>query len=246
MRREREIEEALTRQRHERKLTLTAPEAERLCKQLEKAFGKTNLAETRITSVYFDCADGRFARRALADPENSVKLRTKEYEPDYDNPQGAARCVLDLKKQRGRLITKHRSWIPRGALRAIFSGDAEAVRRFGHAALTAFARVRAAAGGERLMPVIAVSYRRRVFQASSDLRVTVDRELAFHRGDPELFLGPDALTAERLGTPVGRDERIIVEVKHVGENVPAWISPLIEVEIQGLSKFGAAIPFLSG
>ena len=102
--------------------------------------GGENLAETRITSVYFDCADGRFARRAMEDPENTVKLRTKEYEPDFGNSNGAARCVIDLKHQRGRLITKHRSWIPRAALRAIFSGDPREAQRFGPEALSALAR----------------------------------------------------------------------------------------------------------
>ncbi len=245
MRRERDFEQALTRQRHERKLTLSPREADKLCIKLEKALGGENLAETRITSVYFDCADGRFARRALEDPENGIKLRTKEYEPDFGNSGAAPRCVIDLKQQRGRLITKHRSWVPRAALKAIFSGDPREAQHFGPEALSAVAKVRAAAGGEPLMPVIAVTYRRRVFQATDDLRVTVDRELAFHRGDAELFLGPDALTVRKLGKPVGRDERIIVEVKHVGENVPAWISPLIKVEIPGLSKFGAAVPYLS-
>ncbi|MFN7133358.1 MAG: VTC domain-containing protein, partial [Myxococcales bacterium] len=198
---------------------------------------------TRVVSVYFDCADGRFAEAALRTPEQSLKLRTKEYVPDLGH-QGPPRCVVDVKRQRGEVITKHSSWVSRSAVRAIFCGSAEEALAFGADALAAHASVRTATGGEPLRPVVAVSYLRTVYQGSSELRITVDRELAFHRGDTDLLLGPEPVTAKALGRPVARDGRVIVEVKHVGETAPGWIEPLLRDRRTPFSKFGAAMTIL--
>ena len=234
----------LTRLRRETKAMLEPEEAQALCQQIERRFGLGDVAETRITSIYLDHADGRLAGAALDDPTHCLKLRIKEYSPDYGRT-GEARCVVELKRQRGPVIRKRRFWVPRACIPAIFRGSAFSILPApARAARTALLQV----GGARVLsPRVTVSYARRVFTLSDTLRVTVDRELAFHDLPDDLLFAARPLGQEALSRPFATERRAIVEVKHISASIPAWLAPLFEgARAAGtFSKFGAAVERLS-
>src|SRR6218665_1232029 len=81
--------------------------------------------------------------------------------------------------------------------------------------------------GGSLLPVLAVTYQRHVYQCAQSWRGTGDREIGFHPGrPPPLARGQNTLSAGGLGEPLARDERVVVEVKHLGEELPDWLAAL--------------------
>ena len=68
-------------------------------------------------------------------------------------------------------------------------------------------------------------------------RVTVDRDIGFHPVSAELALGETTLSAERLGEPLALDGRVVGEVKHLGEELPEWLSALNPGRKPAYSKF---------
>ena len=211
----------ITRLRREFKLVLGASEAEDLCARLSALPGGYSPPSTRITSVYFDRPGHPLARRALHTPTNCLKVRTKEYSPDV-GANGVARVVLEVKRERGGLTQKRRVWVPRARLAQELEGGV---------------RLLPLIVGGSLVPALAVTYQRRVYQCSQAWRVTVDRDIGFHRVTSELALGGARLDAERLGPPLARDERVVVEVKHLGEALPEWLVALHQEGRPAYSKF---------
>ena len=53
----------------------------------------------------------------------------------------------------------------------------------------------------------------------------------------ELALSETTLSAERLGEPLAMDERVVVEVKHLGEELPEWLAALNPGSKPAYSKF---------
>jgi hypothetical protein len=162
------------------------------------------------------------AWRALRTPEDCLKVRTKEYSPDL-GAAGAQRVVLEVKRERHGVTQKRRVWVPRSQLRSVIRGSAGLLPLI--------------AGG-RLQPVLAVTYRRYVYQSTRAWRVTVDRDIGYHPISPQLALSETTLTAERLEAPVFTDRRVVVEVKHLGEELPTWLAALHPVSWRpAYSKF---------
>ncbi|MBN1210000.1 MAG: VTC domain-containing protein [Myxococcaceae bacterium] len=200
----------ITRLRREFKLVLDVKVAAELCARISSELGGGLPTPTRIVSVYFDRPGYPLALRALHTPEDCLKVRTKEYSPDL-GAGGVQRVVLEVKRERHGVTQKRRVWVPRTQLQSVIH------RGGGLLPLIA---------GGRLVPVLAVSYRRHVYQATQAWRVTVDRDIGFHAVTPQLALSGMALTAERLGPPVFADRRVVVEVKHLGETLPPWLAAL--------------------
>ncbi len=211
----------ITRLRREFKLVLEAREAAALCARLSTLAGGYFPPSTRITSVYFDRPGHPLARRALRNPANCLKVRTKEYSPDV-GANGVARVVLEVKRERGGVTRKRRVWVPRTWLVQELEGGV---------------RLLPLIVGGSLKPTLAVTYQRYVFQCSRAWRVTVDRDIGFHRVTSELALGGARLDVERLGPPLARDERVVVEVKHLGEALPEWLVALRQEGRPAYSKF---------
>jgi hypothetical protein len=200
----------VTKLRREFKLVLDAEAASRLCARLSEELGGCLPPPTRIVSVYFDKPGYPLAQRAVHTPQDCLKVRTKEYSPDV-GAGGVQRVVLEVKRERHGVTQKRRVWVPRAQLRSVIGGAGGLLPLF--------------AGG-RLVPVLGVTYRRHVYQASHAWRVTVDRDVGFHRVTPELALSETTLTAERLGAPLFEDSRVVVEVKHLGQELPEWLAAL--------------------
>jgi hypothetical protein len=211
----------VTKLRREFKLVLGAEEAQVLCARLAVALGGYLPPPTRITSVYFDKPGYPLTRRALDTPNDCLKVRTKEYSPDL-GAGGVQRVVLEVKRERNGVTQKRRVWVPRAQLGQVLKGGT---------------RLLPLIAGGSLLPTLAVTYRRHVYQCSQAWRVTVDRDIGFHRVTPELALGPTTLSAERLGEPLVLDGRVVVEVKHLGEELPEWISALNPGRKPAYSKF---------
>jgi hypothetical protein len=200
----------VTKLRREFKLVLDQESVGELCARLTAELGGGLPPPTRIVSVYFDKPGYPLALRAQNTPEDCLKVRTKEYSPDLGSG-GVQRVVLEVKRERYGVTQKRRVWVPRTQLRSVIRGSAGLLPLI--------------AGG-RLMPVLAVTYRRHVYQATQAWRVTVDRDICFHSVTSQLALSETTLTAERLGPPVCMDRRVVVEVKHLGEELPPWLAAL--------------------
>ncbi|CAM4085510.1 VTC domain-containing protein [Corallococcus sp. ZKHCc1 1396] len=214
-------EGGVTKLRREFKVVLEGTEAAAVCTRLSQDLGGCLPPPTRIVSVYFDKPGLPLAERAVLTPDNCIKVRTKEYSPDV-GAAGRERVVLEVKRERGGLTQKRRVWVPRAELGRAIRGGVSLLPLI--------------AGGS-LMPVLAVTYRRHVYQVSQAWRVTVDRGIGFHQVSPELALSPVALTVERLGLPVWEDSRVVVEVKHLGAELPEWLAALNPGGAPAYSKF---------
>lgn len=200
----------VTKLRREFKRVLDTEALAELCARLSAELGGYLPPPTRIVSVYFDKPGYPLAQRAMRTPEDCLKVRTKEYSPDL-GAGGVERVVLEVKRERHGLTQKRRVWVPRTQLQSVIHRSAGLLPLI--------------AGG-RLLPVLAVTYRRHVYQATQAWRVTVDRDISFHSVTPRLALAPETLTAERLGSPLFTDRRVVVEVKHLGEQLPEWLAAL--------------------
>lgn len=165
---------------------------------------------TRIVSIYFDKPGYPLTRRAVNTPNDCMKVRTKEYSPDL-GAEGVERVVLEAKRERNGVTQKRRVWVPRWRLKSVLRGSTGLLPLI-------------AGGG--LIPVLGVTYQRHVYQASHTWRVTVDREIGYHAVPPGLALSESALTTERLGPPLHLDSRVVVEVKHLGQELPEWLAAL--------------------
>lgn len=211
----------VTKLRREFKLILGREHALVLCERLASQLDAPPPPPTRISSVYFDKPGYPLTLRSLHTPMDCLKVRTKEYSPDV-GACGQERVVLEVKRERNGLTQKRRVWVPRAELGQVMRGGA---------------RLLPLIAGGSLMPVLAVTYQRHVYQCSQSWRVTVDREIGFHRVTAQLALGETSLSAERLGAPLAMDGRVVVEVKHLGAELPEWLAALNPGRKPAYSKF---------
>jgi hypothetical protein len=200
----------VTRLRREFKLVLDVDVVPELCTRLSAELGGCLPRPTNIVSVYFDKPGYPLAARALRTPEDCLKVRTKEYSPDL-GADGLQRVVLEVKRERNGLTQKRRVWVPRTQLQSVIRRSAGLLPLI--------------AGG-RLRPVLAVTYQRHVYQSMQSWRVTVDRDIGYHSITSQLALSGTTLTADRLEPAVFTDRRVVVEVKHLGDELPAWLAAL--------------------
>lgn len=212
----------VTRLRREMKVVLGADELSPFLGQLERLQRGGSPEPTRITSVYFDRPGHPLAARAERTPHDCLKVRTKEYFPDLC-ADGQARVVLEAKRERSGLTQKRRVWMPREQLARVIEDGGRGVARL----IT----------GGTMRPVLAVSYLRHVYQSEESWRVTVDREIEFFEVTPALALSVHRLTRARLGAPVARESRVVIELKFMGEAVPAWLEDLARRRSARFSKF---------
>ncbi|ABF86381.1 hypothetical protein MXAN_2583 [Myxococcus xanthus DK 1622] len=211
----------VTKLRREFKLVLEEKTAAALGTRLSLELEGHLPSPTRIVSVYFDRPGGPLAARALLTPEDCLKVRTKEYSPDR-GADGEARVVLEVKRERHGLTQKRRVWVPRSDLGRVLRGGASLLPLI--------------AGGS-LSPVLAVTYTRHVYQSSQAWRATVDQDIRYHRIAPEQALSQLALSVERLEPAQWVEPRVVVEVKHLGHELPEWLASLNPGGAPAYSKF---------
>ncbi len=210
-------ETGITNLRREVKLLLDPDEAESVAGALARYVAPL---ESRVVSVYFDSPRGALALRAAASPDDCVKVRAKAYAPDRSDAPG--RVVLEVKRERAGITSKERIWLPRGEVRRVV------------------ARSLASAFGA-LSPVVATSYRRRVYQATAHWRVTLDDALTFHAASWSLFSAEAPPWHGTLGPAFGAEPRVVVELKFGPEGLPRWLAHLGRARGTTYSKFATAI-----
>jgi len=210
-------ESGITNLRQELKLLLDPDEADSVAGALGRYMPPQ---ESGIVSVYFDSSSGALARRAASTPEDCVKVRTKAYAPDRSAEQG--RVVLELKRERARITSKQRLWIRPG----------EVPDTIASALAPTFGA---------LAPVFATSYRRRVYQATPNWRVTMDDRLTFHRASWSLFADDAPPWHGGLGPAIGDEPRVVLELKFGPEGLPRWLAQLGWSRATTYSKFAAAV-----
>lgn len=207
----------LTRLRREVKVLLRPEEAAALLVQLEAELGAP--AVSRVSAVYFDGPGTPLARRALDTPRDCVKIRVKAYRPDRS--EGRGRVVLEVKHERDGVTTKDRRWLDRGAVRA------------------ALASTHLGAGP--LAPLVATSYRRRVFQPCAGWRATLDDVLRFHAAGWELFDDGAPQWPRALGAALAAEPQAVLELKLGVEEPPRWLRDLALRRATPYSKFAEAV-----
>jgi hypothetical protein len=209
-------ESGITNLRREMKLVLGVAEAERLAALLARAAAPL---ESRIVAVYFDSPGEKLARRAAATPDDCVKVRTKAYDPDRSETPG--RVVLEVKRERAGVTSKERIWLFRPEVRGSLTRALVPV--FG-----------------KLAPVVATSYRRRVFQCQPEWRVTVDDAIRFHPADWRLLHADAPRWHGGLAPAYGGEHRVVVELKYAPGGLPPWLAAIGEAHRVAYSKFAAA------
>jgi hypothetical protein len=220
----------VTKLRREFKLLLSTEAARQVCARLGTLQDGGLELPSRITSVYFDRADLALAARAQRTPQDCLKVRTKEYFPDLE-ADGEPRVVLEVKRERNGLTQKRRVWVARAQMERVLAGGV---------------RLLPLIAGGSLSPQLAVTYRRRVFQQHEAWRVTVDDQIAYHPVTPALALCAQPLSLKRLEPPVWSESRVVVEVKHLGEELPEWLRALEADSARRYSKFAEGMCRLHG
>lgn len=207
----------LTRLRRELKVLLAPEEASAVAVRLAAELGAP--AVTWVAAVYFDGPGAPLARRALASPRECVKVRAKAYRPDRSAAPG--RVVLEVKRERGGVTSKERRWLDRSAVREALAA--------------------AHPGAGPLAPVVATSYRRRVYQPCAGWRATLDDELRFHAAGWGLFHDSAPSWPRALGPALAVEPRAVLELKlGVGEP-PGWLRDLALARATPFSKFAEAL-----
>jgi len=202
------------------------------------------------TTVYFDTDKLVMYRRALASPQENIKLRAREYYDQHPELVETAtdisqlyrpqpRLWLELKERSGARTFKQRVGIPKvrveAFLREHIGGAADAASR-SEAIEVESGELSAQELTGRLLSFVrsepdpfavscVLNYRRASWQGGEDLsmRVTIDSDLAVFRAAPELLTDDRPLLRERLGTAAYVEPGFIAEVKLRGAP-PPWLA----------------------
>lgn len=227
-----ETQDRLARRRVETKIRVPGDVATRIVSRLPAS------SERRgdIVTVYLDRPDGLLARRALATPQESIKVRVRDY------LDGSPLVWLEVKERRQGWVHKARLPLPREAVAPVLRGcftpmpscRCEDCMR---ALKETLSRLGALEQGPWVR-VGAVSVRRRTFYFDgAPLRVTLDEDVRYFRLDRDPFDEGLMPTPDVLAPPAHKDSQAILEVKHAGI-LPDWWSEVAPPEGDaGPSKF---------
>lgn len=219
---------------------------------------------THITTVYFDTAGLQLYERACLEYNDNLKIRVKEYY--YVGPGGkelvSPYCFIELKQRRDGVISKQRLRIAKQYLAAFIRGEdlrgklREQPALAGEGAETvrddfdrAYDALREKLSATPVRPVSAINYRRRVYQRDeNDLRVTFDDRITVYSAPTDLYGNKVSLAASSLGSPVGRTENMIAEIKcrklSTG-SFPNWLEVILcSLRARSLSKFTTSVNFI--
>lgn len=204
----------ITRIRTEVKFTLDDLGAETLAEEL--AAHLEPVRQAWVTTVYLDRPDRGLSKAARSSPNLNVKVRLRDYgEPDA--------LWLELKRRAFAASEKVRIRLPRRALGPFLDGrDVEVDDPAGLRDIRTFLPGLAE-------PVGAVHFFRRSLESAEPrVRVTIDRDISYHRV---------SVVGDTLGLPVARDEGATMEVKY-GTAQPLWLPAVARRLVQATpSKF---------
>lgn len=222
------------------------------------------LSDQSVTTVYFDTPE-RELFRAADGTEHNIKLRVREYDAIHPELRAIAEregagfdeiVWIELKQREGDRTSKRRAAVPKPDLVAFLeqgvrSPAMDVIARTVPEtedvldALQRFVRDL----GKPLHPACVVNYVRSAWQAlDGSVRVTIDRDVAFHAPTADQWRRQDLTDRASLGPPVGGETACIVEVKLRGE-LPGWLESALrrcDATRVDYSKFVAATVALYG
>ena len=182
-----------------------------------------------IRNIYYDTDTYRLIRRSLEKPAYKEKLRVRSYEKVNEK----SAVFVELKKKYKSVVYKRRIVMPEQQAVDWLSGaiscpqESQISREIDY--FCSFY--------ETLHPAVYLSYEREAFYSlgGDDFRVTFDENILYRTNDL-------SLESEIYGTPLLRDDQILMELKTPG-GIPLWMTHfLTEQQIQktSFSKYGAA------
>jgi hypothetical protein len=221
-----------------------------------------------ITTIYFDSASRALFHAARAS-DTHLKLRAREY---YDlhphlaeTSTDAGQLVryrpevfLEIKHRTRERTGKRRIAIPKGDVPGFFGAGritpamiALQEAAYGAEAAAVLAEVAALCAhcAEPLVADCLVNYRRAAWQdTAGDLRVTLDRGLAYFAPPADLWTRATALVRDSLGAPRAAEPGRVLEIKRHGP-LPTWLTAAltaVAAEPVAFSKFEAAARAIHG
>ena len=168
------------------------------------------------TSLYFDSPRRIFLEQHLSGSPDRVKLRVRYYGA---SPSGD--CFFEIKRRQGQLVTKRRAVVPLKEARELVH-DVSRPLPFANEALESFQYLCLQCSAQ---PVLLVRARRQAFRTvdkTLDVRLTIDREVAWQPARAPDFLQPEARHWRGLS---GGDA--LVEVKFHSSR-PWWLGHFTE------------------
>ena len=173
------------------------------------------------TSLYFDSPRFFFLGQHLSGAPDRIKLRTRYY---GEQPTGD--CFFEIKRRQGMVVTKRRAVVAlaeAGKLVNDITGPLpvhnEALEVFQYLAVRCTAR-----------PALLVRARRQAFRAtdsSLDVRLTIDRDVAWQPTRAPHYLVPDPRRWRPIEGGDERQPRALVEVKFHSAR-PWWLGHFTE------------------
>lgn len=215
--------------RYEMKYLLTRRQKELLVEAMRPYMALDQYGHSTIRNIYYDTDTYRLIRRSLDKPIYKEKLRVRSYAR-----VGTADSVfVELKKKYDSVVYKRRIVLPQQQALDWLDGEteqpcrtqiAEEIGYFLHYYQT-------------LRPVVFLSYEREAFYplGGGDFRVTFDENIRCRR--EELSLG-----AEIWGTPLLKEDQILMEIKTPG-GIPLWMTHFLtqqHIARATFSKYGTA------
>ncbi|MBI4563292.1 MAG: VTC domain-containing protein [Planctomycetes bacterium] len=232
----------LTTSRIESKYLLDPRRAE----EVVARFSCAEPADYGIVSLYLDRRDRALSWEALRKPERCAKLRVREYLPD-----GSPFAWVEIKRRVGEWREKRRFKIARALIPFLLEnrdlgpwlqqvyGRTNGEPGFRHA----YDLVRRTASGG-LIPVGTITVHRRVFALDHPpLRLTLDRDVAYHAPPNHGGVSSDPLVP---GPVLVREPRIIVEIKHRGRFPAWWARAFEDLTPAEYSKFRTLLGCVNG
>ncbi|MEF2563014.1 MAG: polyphosphate polymerase domain-containing protein [Negativibacillus sp.] len=215
--------------RYELKYLLSRWQKERLIASMRPYMELDRFGHSTIRNIYYDTDTYRLIRRSLEKPAYKEKLRVRSYEKVNEK----SAVFVELKKKYKSVVYKRRIIMPEQQAVDWLSGaiscpqESQISREIDY--FCSFY--------ETLHPAVYLSYEREAFYSlgGDDFRVTFDENILYRTNDL-------SLESEIYGTPLLRDDQILMELKTPG-GIPLWMTHfLTEQQIQktSFSKYGAA------
>ena len=169
------------------------------------------------TSLYFDSPRFLFLEQHLSGAPDRVKLRVRYY---GDAPSGD--CFFEIKRRQGAMVSKRRAVLSLAQARPLVS-DVGGALPFENEALQTFQYLAQRCSAR---PQLLVRARRQSFGAAdrSDVRLTIDHDVAWQPTRAPQYLEPDARRWRGLS---GGEQRVLVEVKFHSAR-PWWLGHFTE------------------
>lgn len=204
-------ETKLTFKRYEKKYLLSAGQAARLRRELDRHIVPDEYFASTVCSVYYDSENYSLIRRSIEAPIYKEKLRLRSY-----NVPGAGDPVfVELKKKYKGIVYKRRVPMTAAQAEAWLAGRAGAPEESQMTReIDWFMQV------NRPSPKVYIACDREAYRDRDEpeLRVTFDRDLRWRRSEL-------ALTAGSYGEPMTQPGQVLMEVKIPGA-APLWLARL--------------------